>query len=225
MSKLESYGSLLPIAVVAGLLSGSLIRQTPSPEAAKPASKPPEARLTEEPPSSPWLSDLRPVMETMGDAVGLSLQRDAASRAIAATATELDQPQAAQVTKAIADLRDGLQGRLASGSTECGGADVSISSAAKTLNSYLLSEDAGSSSRKLRFTAAEATVNQVQDWRSFVALTQKATAQCASRYRVDFIVATVPDYVDSNAGWFADQSLAAIQSAMSRAGTCWTGSG
>ena len=33
-------------------------------------------------------------------------------------------------------------------------------------------------------------------------------------FDVDFIVATVPDYVDSNSGWLADQDLAAVQSGM-----------
>ena len=33
-------------------------------------------------------------------------------------------------------------------------------------------------------------------------------------YSVDFIVATIPDYVDSNSGWPVDQGLAAIQSGM-----------
>src|SRR5207244_1554446 len=37
-------------------------------------------------------------------------------------------------------------------------------------------------------------------------------------YKVDFIIATIPDYVDSNSGWLADQGLGAIQSSMARSG-------
>jgi hypothetical protein len=100
VSKFESYGvGLVPIALAAGILSGTLFRQTPTPEAAKPASKPPESvRPVEDTTSSPWLSDLRPVMETIGDALGLSLQRDAASRALRVVGTELDNIQPAEGT-------------------------------------------------------------------------------------------------------------------------------
>ena len=65
-------------------------------------------------------------------------------------------------------------------------------------------------------------MNELQDWRTFLALNHRGdktdSIDGRARYEVSFIVATVPDYVDSNAGWVADQSLTAIQSAMSRSG-------
>src|SRR5262249_7067975 len=36
-------------------------------------------------------------------------------------------------------------------------------------------------------------------------------------WNVEFLIATVPDYVDSNSGWVADETIGAIQSAMSDA--------
>ena len=71
MPKPETYSvGLLPIAMAAGLLSGGLFRQTPTPEPAKPNPKPAERARDEVLPAGPWLSDLRPVMETIGDAMG-----------------------------------------------------------------------------------------------------------------------------------------------------------
>ena len=223
MTKPESFGvGLLPIAVAAGLLSGGLFRQTPVPEPAKMAMKPAEQVREEIRPTGPWLSDLRPVMETIGDAMGLQIQRDQVSRTSDVTTANLHNISAEKVTAAIARLHAELERRMGSQSGEC---DVGglLTSDEQTLNGYLLStpddEDSKSSPPKLLTTDAEASLNELRDWRAFLALMERArgqTGKSAARYDVTFIVATVPDYVDSNAGWFADQSLTAIQSAMSR---------
>ncbi|HEY1303225.1 MAG TPA: hypothetical protein VGF24_06730 [Vicinamibacterales bacterium] len=222
MTKPESLGvGLLPIVVAAGLLSGGLFRQTPAPEPAKMAVKPAEQLREEIRLTGPWLSDLRPVMETIGDAMGLPIQRDQASRTSDVTAANLHNISVERVTAAIARVHAALERRMSGQSGECDVDD--LTSDEQTLNGYLLSapddEDPKSSSRKLLTTVAEASLNQLRDWRSFLALTKRArrqTGESAARYDVTFIVATVPDYVDSNAGWFADQSLTAIQAAMSR---------
>ena len=224
MNKLESYGvSLVPVAVAAGLLSGTLFRPAPASEESKLPPKPPEAaRRAEDTPANPWLSDLRPVMETIADAMGLSLQRDAISRTAGITASELDHLQEVDVTKEILTVRAELQ-RFSNAANPCtqSPSDASVASAERTLNAYLLSlsdKDSDSSS-KIRRSVAEATLNELHDWRALAALEQKTHGTDEPRapdYHVEFIVATVPDYVDSNSGWVADQSLAAIQSAMSR---------
>ena len=161
-------------------------------------------------------------METIGDAMGLSFQRDAASLTSGVTGEELDGMSNATVTTAITTIRAGLMRRLAS-TSECEAIDGPLTTAEQTLNGYLLSDkDSKSSSRKLRTAIAEAAVNELQDWRTFLALNHGVdktdSIDGRARYEVSFIVATVPDYVDSNAGWVADQSLTAIQSAMSRSG-------
>jgi hypothetical protein len=43
-------------------------------------------------------------------------------------------------------------------------------------------------------------------------------ADGSPHYTVDFTVATLPDYVDSNSGWLADQVMAAVQSGMAQEG-------
>lgn len=222
MSKLDSFSaSLLPIALAAGLLSGSILRQSPPAQVERPQPRPASpARADEGTPSPFWLSDLRPVMEAMGDALGVPLQRDAFDPTARALARGVDLKEAT-VISAVATVHDALQHRLGTDADACEAIDPAVVNAERTLNAYLLSEqDAGSPSRKLRSTVADASLKQLQDWSALDSLTRQiqpgATGNVA--YSVDFIVATVPDYVDSNAGWFADQSLTAIQSAMSRAG-------
>ena len=216
MAKLESYSAgLLPLALAAGILSGGLFRQSPATEASKATPKPAEqVRPTEDTVPNAWLSDLRPVMEAMGEAMGLSLQRDAVTRASDVTGAQINSIQPANVVRASTAVRRGLQDRLSKAAGDC---DVNaLKTDEQTLNAYLLSdEDSGSSSRKLRSSVAEAALKELQDWRSLATLARNV-GQGAASYRVQFIIATIPDYVDSNAGWSADQSLAAIQSAMGR---------
>src|SRR5262245_23226934 len=64
-------GSLLPIILIAGLLTGSLWR-SPAPEGSGKSqeSQANETRVEAASPSGSWLSDLRPVMETLAAALG-----------------------------------------------------------------------------------------------------------------------------------------------------------
>ena len=72
-------------------------------------------------------------------------------------------------------------------------------------------------------SAANALLDEYRDWRMLRNLawhvrSSGRSANTRRRYDVRFMVATLPDYVDSNSGWLADQSLAAIQSGMTRSG-------
>lgn len=226
MGKLESYGAgLLPVAIIAGILSGSFFKPAPVAQTATQAPKPPVAtQPPEDGVRTAWLADLRPVMEAMGDAMGLPVQRDSTVRLASLTLKQFEDPQPADVTKAIATIREGLNRHDSDPDPRACNPDSptgSVGTAEQTLIGYLLAEDAGSSSRKLRSSLAEATLNELQDWRALGTLARNVPSdgrQGPPRYRATFIVATVPDYVDSVAGWTADQSLAAIQSAMSRSG-------
>ena len=159
MPRLESYGSLLPLAIAAGLLSGTFLRQPATPpETPKPPAKTAEAAPSQESLStSPWLSDLRPVMESMGDAMGMNLQRPAASRTAGVAAAELDRLQPAEVTGAIAKVRGWVDSRFTNAVNACSTGDP-LSGEARTLNAYLLDQDSGAS-RKLRAAAAESAMS------------------------------------------------------------------
>ena len=226
MDKLQSFGqTLLPVAVAAAIFSGAFLRPSPAPETSTVHSKAPEvARPAEDTPATGWISDLRPVMETMGDAMGLSLQRDAVGRTGDVTASELDRVQPADVNRAITTARTSLESHLSPTGTTCvpDASDTSLTSAQRTLSAYLLTDkDSDSSPRKVRSAVADAALNELEDWRALIELARHAStaaAQDRPTYAVRFIVATIPDYVDSNTGWVADQSLAAIQSAMSWSG-------
>jgi hypothetical protein len=224
VGKFESYGSLIPVAIVAGILSSTLIRSTPAPESARQPSKPAIAATSAtETPATDWISDLRPVMETMGDAMGLSVARDKTPRIAGLTADEFGNTQPAEVATSIGTIQEEFD-RLSLGadkpSCNPGPPGSEVARAEQVLKGYLLSEqDSGSPAGKLRSSAVEATLDELEDWRLLGTLARNVSVDGqlgTSRYRAQFIVATIPDYVDSNSGWSVDQSLPAIQSAMSR---------
>jgi hypothetical protein len=65
-------------------------------------------------------------------------------------------------------------------------------------------------------------LDEYHEWYLLTALARRVKDSKLSgshtTYDVNFIIATVPDYVDSNSGWLADETLAAIQSSMVRSG-------
>src|SRR4051812_9119761 len=154
LEKLQSYGvGLLPLAMAAGLLSGGLLRQPPAPEPArtigKPAERPPDADSF----TTPWLSDLRPVMDVLADAMGLATQRDAPARVFTSGASALDTPSPLRVAHAIATMRRGIG---VESEPPCQPVAAPLTRAERTLDAYLLAEkDAGGSSRQLRVSVAE----------------------------------------------------------------------
>src|SRR4029077_4068147 len=78
--------------------------------------------------------------------------------------------------------------------------------------------DAGDS--KTRAAEARALLDEFRDFRLLADLAAgvKRSREGTNHpvYSVDFIVATIPDYVDSNSGWLADQGLAATQTGMAQ---------
>jgi len=130
VSKLDSFGaSLLPIALAAGLLSGSIMRQSPPAQVEKPQPRPASsAHADGDTPTPFWLSDLRPVMETMGDALGIALQRDAVDLTARALARGVDLKEAT-VTSAVTTVRDALQDRLGTDADACKEIDPAVISA------------------------------------------------------------------------------------------------
>ena len=123
-----------------------------------------------------------------------------------------------QIRDAIFGLRTGLN-RLSSPNEPATCEDgAALQSHAGVLGNWMLTDDGGDG--KTPAAEARALLDEFRDWRL---LTNLATEVKKSRegtghpiYSVDFIVATIPDYVDSNSGWMADQALAATQSAMAQ---------
>ena len=96
----------------------------------------------------------------------------------------------------------------------------SIKEAAHVLGASFLADDGDKS--KTRMDMANTLLGEYRDCRLLERLVRRLrdsqTVARGPRYDVNFIVATVPDYVDSNSGWMADQGLAAIQSGMTHHG-------
>ncbi len=222
MAKSELYNNpLIPIVLVAGILSGGFLRGTPPADAGKPGdpgSSGDKSDGASQP--VPWVSDLRPVLETLDGALGARAGSTSASPLTGATAVTLATKGSArdqQILEAMVSLRTGLD--RFSNPTEpatCDGA--ALQRHANVLGAWMLADDGGDG--KTRAAEARALLDEFRDWRLLAAL---ATGVKRSRegthhhaYSVDFIVATIPDYVDSNSGWLADQGLAAAQSGMAQ---------
>jgi hypothetical protein len=224
MAKTELFNNpLIPMVLVAGVLSGSLWRAAPPAENSKTGDlgsssgdKSDGASLP-----APWVSDLRPVLETLDGALGASVGSAHASPLTGATAVALAAEAGArdqQILSAMAGMRTVLD-RLASSAepTTCDD-DAILQRDADVLGASMLADDGGES--KTRAAEARALLDEFRDWRLLVDLATKVKSSRESTdgptYSVDFIVATIPDYVDSNSGWIADQDLAAIQSGMAQ---------
>jgi hypothetical protein len=215
---------LIPLVLVAGLLSGSLWRSAPPADAGKPGDTG-SGRGTETSNGgsapAPWISDLRPALESLDAALGAHAD-SAGPRPVIQTAGIALAPKGdardQQILDAMAGLRSGLD-RLSSRDAvpPCGNAGA-LEEPARVLAAWLLAD--GGDGAKARVTEARALLDEYRDWRLLVDL---ATRVRHSRnggghpiYSVGFIVATLPDYVDSNSGWLADQGLAAMQSGMAQ---------
>ena len=220
MAKSELFNNqLIPWVLVAGVLSGGLWRAAPAPDAGKPGDSGASAGRTEgESGPVPWISDLRPVMESLDATLGRAPEGANGSELQSSAGVAL-QPKGeardTQIVQAMATLRTGLDRLISPTERSCGDL-TALQASAATLGAWLLDDDA--SSGKPRATAAKGLLDEYRDWRLLEDLASRTKPDPrdtgAPTYAVDFIVATVPDYVDSNSGWLADQGLAALQSGM-----------
>lgn len=215
-----SNNNLVPL-LIAGILSGSLsatlFRSGGAAKEGGGASAAAEAESLAAAGPSSWIADLHPVLDALSAALsapGESAEQ-AAARALVTTAGAKT-ATSVEVLTAMATLRKGLDEAESTGA-DCGSTG-GLMPAADTLGGYILTSD--SDAKSARYGAAKALLDEYREWRLLTDLAQrvKVSKQPASRatYDVDFIIATVPDYVDSNSGWLADASLAAIQSSMVR---------
>ena len=161
---------------------------------------------------APWVSDLRPVLDSLTPALGLGVSAPAVDLAESPVKLEkAGEAREAQVFAAMTSLRTGLDTLKAGGCAI--GSD--IDTAAHELAALRLTDE-GSDSKALG-TAAKTLLEELSDWRMLVRLTRHVKNYSTPKYEINFLVATLPDYVDSSSGWLADQHLAAIQSGMTRA--------
>jgi hypothetical protein len=130
MAKSEMYGnSLIPLVLVAGILSGGLWRSNAPAESGKSGES---SRSSTSDKSDaghapvPWISDLRPVLESLDDALGGQADSAGASPLVESATVALADKGAArdqEVLQAMAGLRTGLDGLSTSAdATTCGGA-------------------------------------------------------------------------------------------------------
>ena len=96
---------------------------------------------------------------------------------------------------------------------------VTAATSAPLLDAYLRSETSpDSGARKLQFQVAAGFLEDLDNHEALCRLVTATQTATNPQFDVQFLLATIPDYVDSNSGWVADETIGAIQSAMSHAG-------
>src|SRR5262249_41960139 len=150
-------------------------------------------------PPLPWISNLRPVMESLDATLGGAASTSASSLDGAPAVVLKDKGPArdAQVLDAMATMRSGFD-RLASPlEPAICGAPSALRDDARVLGAWLLS-DGGDDTKTLAITA-KGLLEEYRDWHLLLDLVRQVTPGTKTpQYTVDFTVATVPDYVDSN---------------------------
>lgn len=213
--------SMLPAVLVAGILSGGLWRSAPPADAGKsegPAGGADKADFP--PPTAPWVSDLRPAMDSMAAALGIDpmdLESQVLAHASDVTLEKAGDARDRQILTAMSDLRTGLRTVLDDRSGFTCAEVPQINKAAEVVGASFLADN--DSDAKTRREAANALLDEYRNWRLLLRLASgvhDSEGSAGPHYHTDFIVATIPDYVDSNSGWLADQNLAAIQSGLIR---------
>ena len=224
MAKPDLANSNVVPFLIAGILSGSLSATFLRPgEVTKRSGATPVAAEVEDPTAdghSAWIADLHPVLDALGGALvappGESTEQ-AAARTMA-TSAAAKRATSDDALAALGRLRRGLDDAESSGTDPCASTRT-LAETADTLGGYVLASS-DSEGKSARHIAAKGLLDEYRQWRRLSDLTRRVKdskeQSFAAAYDVNFIIATVPDYVDSNSGWLADQILAAIQASMAR---------
>jgi len=216
VAKIESFGSsLLPVAVAAGLLSGGVIRTSPSALSLKPrpaVSAPADSSERNKAAPTP-LTDVRPIIELLGQSLGVSVEPDETLRAL--RALRLDR-KSLKRSDGLAAALDKLERFQATRSPQV--MRLADESPLQQLDAYLRTDvDSGAQLHKLQSSVANRLFEELRDEDALAKLAAFVAQTDGPSVDVQFMIATIPDYVDSNSGWMADEVLGAIQAAMGRA--------
>src|SRR5262245_14550783 len=216
MEKSNGFSAtLIPLIAAAGLLSGTLLRPNAVPDRSQQEKRAerPHAEASPEIPGRSGLADVQPVLDLLGESLGVSLEPNAALRAAQALRLDAERDGRVSSQQVIAALQ-ALQNKSSGSST----VNLSDDNPAAIVDSYLRSDiDAGSRLHKLRSQVVDRIFDELAAEESMRRLMSGLHASNV-HWNVKFLIATVPDYVDSNSGWVADETIGAIQSAMSNAG-------
>ena len=168
MAKSDLYSnSLLPLALVAGILSGSLWRSTPASDGSKSGDAVSGAdRADAASPPGPWVSDLRPAMDAIAAALGVSPENPELEGIAYEGGIRLAKAGPArdgQILDAMQTLRADFDSNLEPNGTTCTGSTKKRDKAARILGASILADDGGGS--MTRAAAANTLLNEYRDWR------------------------------------------------------------
>ena len=221
MAKNESSvgGLVSAFALAAGVLSGTLLRTSGPVEQTKPTSPAPASVVAQEQVVSerPSLADLKPVMELIAESIGVSIEPDRAILALRPLLAEVGD-HSGRRSQNVADALTRLKAFL-SRPDQPDLARQSAFESAAIVDGYLRSEiNPEARFHKLRSQVTERVFEDVANERALHRLAEYVDHSLSPSIDVQFLLATIPDYVDSNSGWVADETIGAIQSAMSHGG-------
>jgi hypothetical protein len=221
MNKTGSYTRFLSALAAAGLFS-AMLRGGGAVEHASPSDKGPSQSAPAMKPAvsgvESGMADLEPVMELLGQSLGVAIEPDTTLRELRALHADLEgspDDRSKRASTVLGEFVDALQSPDLTDEAKRTRAAL----LAAELDTFLRSDlNPGARFHGLRDKIANRFLDEANDQDVLVKLTTRVTTAQAPALDVQFIVATVPDYVDSNSGWVADETLGAIQSAMSHAG-------
>jgi hypothetical protein len=206
----------VPTALVAVLLAGTFLRPETEPPQPRPAVAPAAETRAAGRDDSPPLKQLRPVMQLLGQSLGQPVDPDAQIGAASAALAEWED-KGSSAGAAFPDPSAFLKERA----DPCGPAELEAGAGSVRPDALDTLARIGSRAGDLRSDAVPkayaskkliADLEPCADRRAMANLVEATRAQ---PFDVDFLIAVIPDYVDSSSGWRADQVIGAIQSAMS----------
>src|SRR6266513_1776680 len=161
-----SSNPLIPLVLVAGVLSGSLWRSTPPADTGKPGDSSSSGDKSDGASAPvPWVSDLRPVLESLDGALGAragSAGTSPLNRATTVALAAKGDARNQQILQAMVGLRTGLD-RLSSPEPATCDEGAALQSDADVLGAWMLADDGGDA--KTRAAEARALLDEFRDWR------------------------------------------------------------
>ena len=207
-------------ALVAGLLTGTLLRPQPAPPVPKPPAEAPAPAHQEGEVAASPLKQLRPVMQLLGQSLGIDVDPTSQINAASAALGDVDNKELsiAVPTASLTKVPEPQHG-------PCGQRSDAVSAEKWDRGGMLRTlARVGARAGDLHADAvpkgyvSKALIADLEECADHQALESLVTTAGGAGFDVEFLVATVPDYVDSSSGWRADQVIDGIQSAMSDSG-------
>ncbi len=195
-------------ALVAGLLTGTFLRPGPPPSEPKTVAAASAPVHTDGEVAASPLKQLRPVMELLGQSLGIDVDPTGRVNAASAALADGDDKQlpisnpSVGLTKAVDPEHGPCEQPSGAGSSTRYADPARMLRTLARVGARAGDLHTDAVPKGYVSKAVIADLEECADREAFEALVAAAND---SRFDVDFLIATVPDYVDSSSGWRADR--------------------